>query len=443
MTQNDAGALAGIRVLDFTWSVVGPTMTRNLATMGAEVIKVEWPTHPDPMRTTMYAAGEQNKTLDNGPFFNNLNVGKRSLTLNVRSPQGMDVVRRLVGISDVVAESYSSRVFRRWGLDYPELRRLNPSVVYISASGFGHSGPYETYDTWGPTAQAFNGLTSISGLPGHEPAGWGWSYMDVVGGGMGTVAVLAALHHRMTSGQGQHVDMSQVEAGLALNGPSLLHAVAESRNLREEDFPPGNASVLEASTRSYGYRGDYGAPSNAYPTRGGGHNDYCVISVLADDEWRALRAELGDPEWAAGPELDTVEGRIRAQGVLDQRLAQWTVSQDKYALMDRLQAVGVRCAAVQSAEDRLENDPQLDHRQAFPRLEHPVLGPHRFEALPLRMSRTPPTLPERWPLIGQDNDYVLRDLLGMSKEDVDALGRDGVTWPHELPRDVTVTRSLW
>jgi crotonobetainyl-CoA:carnitine CoA-transferase CaiB-like acyl-CoA transferase len=443
MSLDGEAALAGVRVLDFTWSVVGPTMTRNLAAMGAEVIKVEWPTHPDPMRTTMYAAGEQNKTLDNGPFFNNLNVGKRSLSLNVRTPQGMDVVHRLVEKADIVAESYSSGVFRRWGLDYPELRRLNPSVVYISASGFGHSGPYENYDTWGPTAQAFNGLTSISGLPDQEPAGWGWSYMDVVGGGMATVAVLAALHHRERTGEGQHVDMSQVESGLLLNGPGLLHAVADGKNLRNEAFPPGNASVLDGETCSYGYRGEYGAPSNAYPTAGGGHNDYCVISVVADDEWRALRGELGDRGWARSPELDSAEGRIGHQATIDRHIAEWTASQDKYELMARLQAVGVRCAAVQSAEDRLENDPQLRHRELFPSLEHPILGAHRFEALPIKMSGAPSALPERWPLIGQDNDYVLQELLGLSSDDVAALARDGIMWPEELPRDVTVARSLW
>lgn len=443
MSADGKGALAGVRVLDFTWSVVGPTMTRNLAAMGAEVIKVEWPTHPDPMRTTMYAEGEQNKTLDNGPFFHNLNVGKRSVSLNVRSSRGMDVVHRLVEMSDIVAESYSSGVFRRWGLDYPVLRDLNPSVVYISASGFGHSGPYENYDTWGPTAQAFNGLSAISGLPGREPAGWGWSYMDVVGGGMATVAVLAALHHRERTGEGQHVDMSQVESGLSLNGPGLLHAVAEGVNLRNDAFPPGNATVLDGGTRSYGYRGEYGAPCNAYPTSGGGHNDYCVISVLSDDEWRALRRELGDPEWATDSELDSVEGRIRHQEDLDRQLAGWTGSQEKYELMARLQSVGVRCAPVQSAEDRLENDPQLDHRQLFPSMEHPILGTHRFEALPIQMSGAPSSLPERWPLIGQDNGYVLRELLGMSSDDVAGLGRDGITWPEELPRDVTVTRQLW
>lgn len=443
MAEAPRGALDGLRVLDFTWSVVGPTVTRTLAALGAEVIKVEWPAHPDPMRTTMYAAGEERKGLDNGPFFANLNVGKRSLTLDVRSPQGRNVTRRLLEISDVVIESFSSQVFRRWGLDYPQLREVNESIVYVSASGFGHSGPYERYDTWGPTAQAFNGMTSLSGLPGHPPAGWGWSYMDVVGGAMATVATLAALHHRAATGEGQYVDLSQVEAGLSLTGPGVLDEAASRAWRAGQTSPPGNRAVGGATPPEHGYRGEWGAPYGAYPTSGGGHDGYCVISVLSDDEWRALRQEMGRPDWTLDPRLDTAEGRVEQQDAVDAHLAVWTASQDKYALMTRLQAVGVRCGAVQSAEDRLENDAQLASRGLYERRDHPLLGQHRFEGTPLRMSRTPVFSPDRWPLLGRDNDYVLRELLGMSHDEVEALDRAGVTWPAGMPRDVAVTRSLW
>lgn len=436
--DHSGGALAGIRVLDFTWSVLGPTVTRTLAALGAEVIKVEWPARPDPMRTTMYRAGEQRMGLDNGPFFANLNVGKRSLTLDVRSERGREIVHRLVAASDVVVESFSSGVFRRWGLDYLRLRELNPRIVYVSASGFGHSGPYEHYDTWGPTAQAFNGLTAISGLPGHAPAGWGWSYMDVAGGRMATVATLAAIYHQMATGDGQHVDVSQVEAGLSLTGPGVLDA--DRRRADGATSPPGNRA---AAGGAHGYRGEWGAPYGAYPTRGDGHNDYCVISVLGDDEWRALRAAMGTPQWSLDPAFDTVDGRVARQDDLDEHLAGWTSAHDKYALMERLQAVGVRCGAVQSAEDRLENDPQLAHRGMYPRREHPVLGEHRFEATPIRMSETDPATRPRWPLLGEGNDYVLRELLGLSSAEIDALDRDGVTWPAHLPREIAVSRSLW
>lgn len=438
-TGGAGGALAGVRVLDFTWSVLGPTVTRTLASLGAEVIKVEWPGRPDPMRTTMYRAGEQRMGLDNGAFFANLNVGKRSLTLDIGSTRGMEIVRRLIARSDLVIESFSSQVFRRWGLDYPQLRELNPRIVYVSASGFGHSGPYEHYGTWGPTAQAFNGLTSISGLPGQAPAGWGWSYMDVAGGAMATVATLAALHHQSATGEGQYVDVSQVEAGLSLTGPNVLDERADSRR-HDHRTATGNRTV---DNGAYGYRGEWGAPYGAYPTQGGGHNDYCVISVLGDDEWSMLRDVLGTPPWSMDPTLDTAEGRIARQDLLDEHLAAWTISQEKYALMERLQAAGVRCGAVQSAQDRIENDTQLEYREMFPRRAHPLLGDHRFEATPIRMSDTDPATPPQWPILGEGNGYVLCELLGLSTEEVDALDREGVTWPADLPREITVGRSLW
>lgn len=445
MSGGPVGALAGIRVLDFTWSVLGPTVTRTLASLGAEVIKVEWPARPDPMRSTMYRAGEENKGLDNGPFFNNLNIGKRSLSLDVRSPRGKALVHRLLELSDVVVESFSSRVFRQWGLDYPELEKIRPGIVYVSASGFGHSGPYERYDTWGPTAQAFNGITSVSGLPGHAPAGWGWSYMDVAGGAMATIATLAAIYHRAETGNGQHVDVSQVEAGLSLTGPSVLDETASRQRRDGQTSPSGNraVTVTDKAAPVHGYRGEWGAPYGAYPTKGGGHNDYCVISVLHDHEWAALRHQMGEPAWSQDPLLDSADGRIAHQDVVDAELGAWTASQEKYQLMDRLQSAGVRCGAVQSAQDRLESDQQLAHRRMFPRLEHPLLGEHRFEATPIRMSGTDPALLPRWPLLGQDNAYVLKELLGMDDAEVDELDRAGVTWPSHLPRDITVSRSLW
>ena len=152
---------------------------------------------------------------------------------------------------------------------------------------------------------------------------------------------------------------------------------------------------------------------------------------------------MGEPAWSQDPQLDSADGRIAHQDVVDAELGAWTASQEKYQLMDQLQSAGVRCGAVQSAQDRLETDQQLAHRGMFPRLEHPLLGEHRFEATPIRMSGTDPALLPRWPLLGQDNAYVLKDLLGMDDAEVDELDRAGVTWPSHLPRDITVSRSLW
>ncbi|WP_432974787.1 CoA transferase [Dactylosporangium sp. CA-233914] len=433
--------LAGLRVLDFSWSVVGPTVTRNLAALGAEVIKVEWPGRADAMRTTMYAAGERNKGLNNGPFFANLNVGKLSLSLDARSERGMALIHRLIAASDLVVESFSAGVFARWGLDHERLRSINPAVIYVSASGFGHSGPYMDYGTWGPTAQAFNGMTAISGVPGQPPAGWGWSFMDVIAGGMATVATLAAIWHRDRTGEGQKVEIAQTEAGLALQGASLLATQLDPQLAVTARV--GNQTVGPPAQRVATYRGEQGVPHNVYPTAGGGHYDYCVVTVIDDAQWRALCTVIDARDWLADPELATATGRAHRQDEIDRVLADWTRRRDKYEVMRLLQGAGVPAGAVQSAQDRMEHDPQLRHRGVFPVLEHPYLGQHRFEAPPFRLCATPAQLDPVWPSIGAHTEQVLRDVLGLDAEEIRALAEEGVTWPAGMPREVSVERSLW
>ena len=434
--------LSQCRVLDFTWSVLGPTLTRNLAGLGAEVIKVEWPRNPDPMRKVMYARGETDPGLDNGPFFNNLNVGKRSFTLDAKSERGRGIIRRLIAQCDVVAESFSSQVFRSWGLGYEDLRAINPRIVYISASGFGHSGPRERYETWGPTAQALTGVTATSGEPGHQPAGWGWSYLDTMGGAMATVGVLAALLEARSGGEGQYIDLSQTDIGVGLTGPSFLDVMANGRALTNEKFPPGNRAVsVTGSEQVHGYRSEHGAPYGCYPTRGGGHNDFFVISVLSDEEWLRLVDVMGQPEWVRAGSFATTADRIRQQDQLDAHISTWTSQHDKYELLEELQARRIRCAPVQSNMDLLERDPQLAHRELYPSLTHPLLGEHRYEAMPLgpRGSRLAP----QWPLLGESNEYVLREVLGLSSEEVEDLDASGVTWPLGLDRHIPVERPTW
>lgn len=437
LTDMPEKVLSGIRVVDFTWSVVGPTITRNLAALGAEVIKVEWPRNPDKMRTTMYRAGEPNPTLDNGPFFANLNVGKLSLSLNARSELGLEVIKELVASSDVVVESFSAGVLKNWGLGREELAALNPKLIYVSASGFGHSGPYESYKSWGPSAQAFNGLTSISGLPGLQPAGWGWSYMDVVAGAIGTAGALAAIRHMRRTGEGQHVDLAQVESGLAFQGASLLAAQIPGTPTTWV----GNRS-LDADGDLATFRGDAGAPYGVYRTAGGGPDDYCAITVLDDDQWLGLCRVIGAHDWEMDPGLADVAGRVAAQDMIDQRLSEWVATRDKFFVMATLQEAGVPAGAVQSPEDRLENDPQLAARGLFEEMDHPELGRVRFQNIPWHLSATPPRLQPVWPSIGEHTEYVLAKFADLGAEQIERLREDHVTWPEGMARK-TVGMALW
>ena len=220
-------ALAGVRVVDFTWVRAGPWATRWLGAFGADIIKIEWPEHLDILRTNRNTIPPGMEPGPNVPGqFADTNVNKLGLTINVRSPRGLELIKRLIAIADVVIENFSSRVMRNWGIGYDVMQQLKPDIIYVSMAGFGHTGPHHHYTTMGPSAQALSGQTFLSGLPGTRPAGWGWSYLDDTGGMYGAMCVLTALHHRNATGQGQHVDLSQMTAGITLTGPAFLgHSV--------------------------------------------------------------------------------------------------------------------------------------------------------------------------------------------------------------------------
>jgi crotonobetainyl-CoA:carnitine CoA-transferase CaiB-like acyl-CoA transferase len=435
-------ALAGIRVLDFTWSVAGPTITTILAAFGAEVIKVEWPARFDSMRTVMVAA-DVPPTLDSACFFAAVNPGKRGFSVNTRLPAGMALIEALIEQVDVVTESFSAGVLERWGLGYERMRELNPEIIYLSFSGFGHSGPYTSYDTWGPTAQSFNGMTGYSGLPGDGPAGIGFSYLDVMGGYHGALAALLAIYHKRATGHGQYVDVAQTEAGLAFTGAGFLDASVNLRGGGRIGVPPGNRAVWPGAAAAAGLRGEVGAPYNCYPARGDGDGDYCAITVLTDAQWEGFKDALGRPAWAQEGQFATVAARIANQDELDAAVAAWTSTRDKWEIMRVLQQHGVPAGPVQTFEEIVETDPQLRHRGFFVEGTHPLLGRHRWESSAVKLSESPSRLHERWPLLGQDNDYVLGDVLKVDPERRAQLEEEGVFWPPDLPRVVSLEGGSW
>jgi crotonobetainyl-CoA:carnitine CoA-transferase CaiB-like acyl-CoA transferase len=426
--------LDGIRVMDFSWVRAGPWATRWLGALGAEVIKIEWPesergrlpssTTPKGLETNLNTSGN----------FNDTNVNKKSLTLNVRSPKGLAIAKRLVAVSDVVIENFSSRVLQKWGLGYAELSRIKPDIVYVSMSGYGHTGRNHHYTTFGPVAQAASGLTHLSGLPGEPPAGWGWSYMDDTGGLYGAMCVLTGLLHRNRTGQGQHIDQSQMLSGIPLNGPALLDLTVNGRGSRREGFPPGNRAHWPETPMTSAYRGPTVAPHNAYRTAPGGYNDWCVIVCQTDEEWARLVGVMGSPEWATGERLASVAGRLAHQEELDRGIEAWTQTLGKYEVTERCQAAGVRALPVQSAEDRVEHDPQLRQREMYLPLEHPALGAYKVQNAPFKLSETPARNHRASPLIGADTADVLENLLGMSRDEVRAGFADGTLWPEARPR---------
>src|SRR5207249_3744115 len=223
-----------------------------------------------------------------------------SVALNLKDPRGLDLLRRLVRLADVLTESFSAGALVRMGLPYEELRRLKPDLIYVSMSGLGHRGRDAAHVTLGPTAQALTGLTYMLGLPGRRPAGWSFSYLDHMGGYLGACAILLGLHHRSLTGEGQHIDVSQIEPGIPLAGPAALDRQANGRSYRRAETPPGNRSPAPPM-----------APHNVY--RCAGIEQWVAIVCRDDDDWRRLRAAMDDPEWARNPRFGDVHpgGAIR------------------------------------------------------------------------------------------------------------------------------------
>ncbi|ATE66221.1 CaiB/BaiF CoA transferase family protein [Rhizorhabdus dicambivorans] len=414
--------LEGIRIADFCWMGVGAVATRLLADFGAEVIRIEDRNRLDmPRRLPIYKGGnartygEEDADPDpnKGGLFNNYNRNKLGITINMRDKRGRELCERLIRTSSVVTENFAPGVMERWGLTYDAVKELVPNVIMARMSGFGHSGPHAEFKSFGPVVQAVSGLSYISGLPGQEPSGWGMSYMDNMAAYYNAAALLMAIYHRNNTGEGTEIDVSAIEAGINLVGPVLLDVSVNGRKTRDRAYPTGNRLEFQEA-----------APHGVFPTRG--DDRWIAISVFNQNEWQGLVAEMGSPAWAFEPRFATQADRYANQDALEEALAAFTRTRERYDLMHRLQARGVAASVVQNAEDLNEHDPQTAERGLFFEMDHPVIGPARFEGTPIRFSRLEQ---ENWrsaPLLGEDNRYVTREILGLSEEQYETYAAEGV-----------------
>ncbi|MBI2760703.1 MAG: CoA transferase [Chloroflexi bacterium] len=411
------GALAGVRILDLGWMMAGPQATSVLAAYGADVLKVESRARPDWARTT-FGPIIADDPYDGSAYFHNFNRNKRSITLNMATEAGRALFARLLGISDGVLENFSAGVLTKWGFSYEQMARIRPDIVYVSMSGFGHSGPYSGYQSFGPTVQAASGLTHQSGFPDKAPAGWGFSYMDHTGGYYGAIAMLQALLHRRRTGRGQHVDLSQVEAAITLTGTAILDKSVNGR----------------ASTRAGNLSGEpplsphgvYRCAPDPDPRVGG--DAWVAIAVETSDQWRALCRVLGDDALAADPELQSVGGRQTQATGIDAVIEAWTRQRDPWQVMDELQAAGVPAGAVQRSRDLAERDPQIRHRGMRPKSTHALLGTLTVDGVPVGFSRTPAAIKRPGPMLGEANTEVFGEVLGLCDDEIERLIEQRVLW---------------
>ncbi|MFJ4790230.1 CoA transferase [Streptomyces sp. NPDC088794] len=398
-------ALHGIRVLDLTWVLAGPYCTKILADHGADVIKVESAGRPDPTRFAPFmhlSRGSHTDPNTNG-YFNEVNRNKRSIALDTRTDDGIAVLRDLIARSDVLVENFSSTVMRKLGLDYEELTRINPDLVYVSMSGMGHTGPRNGWVSYADTVSASGGLTGLTGWGPDDVVGVIYGHGDIVAGLQAALATVAALEHRAVTGRGQHIDLSQLEAIAAHMGTSLL----------------GGAKVKPSGNTHPGW-----SPQGVYRCLGA--DRWLAVSVRDDSEWVALCEVIGRPELAADERTRTAQARRDAADLVDAVLGEWTRTLPADTAAESLQAHGVPAGAVQDGRELVEHEPQLRARGFYVRKEHPVAGAFLHEGVPIRLTRTPGGICEAAPVLGADTDAVLGEVAGFSTERIRGLREAGV-----------------
>jgi len=405
-----AGPLRHIRICDLSGQLAGAGATRILAAFGAQVIRIE-----DPVTKGLWDIVRQLGPLINddhspegGSGFNNHNVEKLGITIDLRQERGKELLRGIVAQSDAVTENFSAGVMERLGFGYEDLKKIKPDIIYVSNCGFGHTGPYAAFRSWGPIAQAVGGLTFASGLPDLEPAGWGYSYMDHTGGYLMGVALLAALFHHRRTGEGQWVDMATMEAAAALNGPTLLDATVNGRGLREPGRRHSNRSDAPAM-----------APHGIYPTVE--EDRWVAIACRDDSDWNKLRPLLGSPAGAS------VNGdRFADLDALDARVSAWTTTKTREEVVAALRPLGVPVAPVLLQHERCDGNEANEAWGLFPTIKHTKHGEVRVDGLPVHLSRTDWALGRGGPLLGEDNERVFSEVLGLSADEVRQLHEDGV-----------------
>jgi formyl-CoA transferase len=390
-------ALEGIRVIDFTHDQAGPSCTQMLAWLGADVIKIERPPHGDRARRLW---NSDNPNLDSF-FFLLLNSNKRSIVLDLKADEGKEVARRLVGEADVVAENLGPGVMERLGLGYEAVKALNPRAIYASVKGFGSFGPYSDFKCFEPVAQATSGAMSVTGEADGPPMVNGANIGDSGTGMHLTIAILAALVQRQSTGHGQLVEVAMQEAVL---------------NLTRVKFTPTLATGTPLART--GNRSSTGGYADLVRCSGGGPNDHVYLIVPPDNPemFEALVEVIGRPDVRSDDRFGTPAARARNAEALTGVIERWTMEREKHEVMKALAGRGIPCGAVLDTAEVLA-DPHLRERGTIFDLDHPTRGRFSVIGCPVRLSDSP-VAASRAPLLGEHTEDVLRTLAGYTPEEI-------------------------
>ena len=396
--------LAGIRVVDFGWVWSVPVIGQMLAEMGAEVIKVESRNRLDTGRIGIPIA-DRPVDPDWAVGFHVYHRNKQSVTANLRSEEGLALVKRLISVSDVVMSNMTPGAMERLGMGYEDLKKVRPDVVVLSVSTIGQTGPISQTPTYSPCAGAISGLETLVGYEGEGTQGSTTAFMDPITALNGAFAIVAALEHRAKTGEGQYIDSSLAEGGIAFTAEPLLDYQWNGRVWG----PRGNMEL--------GY-----APHDTYPCRE--PDTWIGIAVTSEAEWQGLLEVMEQPAWVKDPHFTDQFSRWKHRADLDELVGQWTATQERDDLARRLQAAGVAATPAYTLPE-LPSLEHHQHRQDYVTLDHPTLANETIYGVYWRLSETPGSIRRHAPLLGEHNAQVFGDILGVPEEELKRLEEAG------------------
>ena len=398
--NGDRNLLAGVRIADLTHWWSGASCTCLMGALGADVIKIESIQRPDQYRYVNTGGKTNPNWFERGFLWNTTNLSKRGITLDLTSEKGKALFLEIVKKSDAVVENFSPRVMRHLGLEYAKLREVNPKIIMLSMSCFGQTGPWRDLAGYGPNFEMISGSSFLTGYRDDGPP-VRTALPDPVAGLNGAFALLLALDERDLTGNGQYIDISQIETAATFLGKQVI----EYQLNGQTPVRMGNRHVVFA-------------PHNTYPCKG--EDQWVAIAVTSDDQWTRLAKLVGKPEWAADPRFATAQARKKIEDEIDKPIAEWTRGQDKRAVMDLLQSQGIAAGAVQQGRDLIE-DPHLRARNAFKKLAREFVGEHEYPQPPLHFSDATCEHRRAAPTMGQHTEEVLSELLGLSTQEIEQL----------------------
>ncbi|HJY83671.1 MAG TPA: CoA transferase [Candidatus Binatia bacterium] len=400
--------LDGVRVADFTWVWAGPYCTMHLAYLGAEVIKIESRARVDVTRRLFLYPSGMKPGVNRCGLFNQWSQGKKSTLLNFAKPEAIVLAKELIKKSDVVVNNFATGVMDHLGLGYEELKKIKPDIIMASISGYGQTGPLRKYMGYGPAIAPLTGLSSLTGYAGGPPQEVGISYGDPNAGITAAVAICAALAARKRTGKGQYIDVSLWESMAALVPEGWMEYVMNG---------------VEPPRR--GNRDPWMSPHNCF--RCAGEDEWVSIACGSDEEWQALCHTIGQPQLATDARFRTGLDRKTNEDELERLLTAWTSQHDRWEVTRALQGAGVAAFPSMSSKDLVE-DPHLNQRGFFARLPHPEVGVRTHTGIPWVLTNAPNGVRAPAPLLGQDTNQVMRDVLGYTDEEIARLKEEKVLY---------------